>query len=121
MSIQVNEAVKKPLGLTREGTIIKFDGVEVSKELDGAFDYEGFKCEVTSQDAEGRIAFKKISKLPSGVSEEKPEEKSEEEPSVPLNRDELLKEATELGLEFPSNIKTAKLVILIKEAREAGL
>lgn len=113
MSIQVNEAIKKPLGLTREGTIIKFDGVEVSKELDGAFDYEGFKCEVTSQDAEGRIAFKKISKLPSGVSEEKPED-------LP-NRDELLKEATELGLEFPSNIKTAKLVILIKEAREAGL
>lgn len=113
MSIQVNEAVKKPLGLTREGTIIKFDGVEVSKELDGAFDYEGFKCEVTSQDAEGRIAFKKISKLPSEVSKEKPED-------LP-NRDELLKEATKLGLEFPSNIKTVKLVILIKEAREAGL
>lgn len=113
MSIQVNEAVKKPLGLTREGTIIKFDGVEVSKELDGAFDYEGFKCEVTSQDAEGRIAFKKISKL------------LEEDLSVPtpdpLNRDELIKEATELGLEFPSNTKSAKLVVLIKEAREAGL
>lgn len=117
MSIQVNEAVKKPLGLTRDGTIIKFDGVEVSKELDGAFDHEGFKCEVTSQDAEGRITFKKISKLPTLVSEEKPEEESLE----PLNRDELLKEATMLGLEFPSNIKTAKLVILIKEAREAGL
>lgn len=113
MSIQVNKAVKKPLGLTREGTIIKLDGVEVSKELDGAFDYEGFRCEVTSQDAEGRIAFKKISKL------------LEEDLSVPtpdpLNRDELLKEAIMLGLEFPSNIKTAKLVILIKEAREAGL
>lgn len=117
MSIQVNEAVKKPLGLTREGTIIKFDGVEVSKEIDGAFDYEGFKCEVTSQGAEGRITFKKINKLPTLV----PEEKPEEEPSVSLNRDELLKEATELGLEFPSNIKSAKLVILIKEAREAGL
>lgn len=45
---------------------------------------------------------------------------NEELDNIPISREELLKEAKELGLEFPSNIKTAKLEEMVNKAKEGN-
>lgn len=111
MGLEFVKPVEKELGYTRVGTTIKFNGEEVATENDeGFFEIEGVFYSVTSQDASGKIEFKKEAKKVLVESDLEPVAPIQ----IPPTREELLEKAKELGIEVPTGTKTAKLISMIE-------